>query len=229
MSSTAKEFRIFTDKEGRMIQAKIVKCDPRSGKVTLLRDNGTKATVPAAIFKDSDVSYIKEWMSASQFQLNSKFRIKTDLDKDKVDDKTTAITYTVQLENKTNMLIEGLRVEYAIFVRVAGFNGEKDSEKIYTGALDFDSIYHGQKKELTTAKEELKETYKAYTYQDTESDGYYSYTVTRTGQKKMTEDKISGIWLKVYGPKAGGEQIVRDFTDSRGLDEKYTWPADKFN
>jgi hypothetical protein len=224
----ADEYRTFTDKDGREIRAKVVECNTRSGKVTLLRDNGNKATVPASVFVDSDVEYIKQWVSASQFQISSKFKIKTDIEKKSNSDGPTSVTFSIELANNTNMDIDDVRVEYAAFVRVAGFNGEPDSEKVYTGTLDFQSMGVGQKRMMNTASYELKSTSKSYQYEDTYSDGIGTYTVTRTGYKKTTEDKIAGIWLRVYGPKVGDEQISRDVTDKRGLEEKYTWPASEF-
>ncbi|WP_372798468.1 hypothetical protein [Pontiella sp.] len=224
----ADEYRTFTDKEGREIRAKIVKSDARSGKVTLLRDNGKRATVPAQVFSDDDVAYIREWSAASQFQMNSKFKIKVDEEKKKLGDNKTALAYEVELTNNSNMPLEDVRVDYAIFVRVSGFNGSADTEKIYTGTLKFENLGIGEKRALLTSEEKLTKTYKTYSYEDTETVGYVSYTVTKTGQKKSTEDKLAGIWLKVYGPKVGGAQICRDFTDPSSLQKKYAWPSGKF-
>lgn len=227
-SSVAMEYRAFTDKEGREIKAKIIKVDVRSRKITLERDNRKIATVPLNIFSEADQAYIKEWLVASDFQMNSKFKIKVDDEKDKVDDKKTTLTYDVELDNRTSMKLDNVRVEYAIFVRTSGFNGSNDSEKVFTGTLDFQSLEKGQKRLLATSQETLSKTFRSYQYEDSYSDAYNTYTITKTGYKKSTEDKLSGIWLKVYGPEVGGQQICRDFTEPSGLEKKVTWPKSKF-
>lgn len=59
--SLGETYHSFTDKEGRSIQAKIIKFDSQSMRVTLERENRKVATVPLDIFSEADQEYIRSW------------------------------------------------------------------------------------------------------------------------------------------------------------------------
>ncbi|QBG48683.1 hypothetical protein EGM51_15200 [Verrucomicrobia bacterium S94] len=57
----AADYRLFTDQDGRTIEAKIIKLDASMKKVTLERRNKKKATVPVNVFSEEDQKYILAW------------------------------------------------------------------------------------------------------------------------------------------------------------------------
>ena len=219
------EYRTFTGKEGRETKAKIVKVDTRSGQVTVDPEGGRRnITVPYDIFSLADQAYIREWAAAQDFFMNSRFRISVDEDKEKTGDNTSAVTYNIVLDNRSDLSIPNVRVEYCMCVNTSGFNGKPDTTRTIDGSLDFGRMAPGEKKTLKTSPGELKTTEMSYQYEDTYDNGYTSVTTWRTAQKKATEDKLAGIMLRVYGPAVEGKQIIREYNDPSGVDRKFQWP-----
>jgi len=149
-SCIADEYRAFTDQQGREIKAKILEVDERYGKITVGRENGLKVTVPANIFSAEDQEYIKEWLAAEEFFMNARFRISVDQDKNKKDDDSSEVTYAIKLDNRTNLSIPAVKVEYCTCIKVSGFHGRNDEERMETGSLDFGDLEQGSKKEKAT-------------------------------------------------------------------------------
>ena len=65
ISSVADNYRTFTDKEGRTVNARILKVHSETRKITLERDNKKIVIVPVSIFSKADQTYISEWSPAT--------------------------------------------------------------------------------------------------------------------------------------------------------------------
>lgn len=91
ISAFADEYRSFTDKKGRTIQAIIIKVNKGEKNVTIERDNNKKITVPISVFSEADQDYINAWSpfkkeaasEVSNTELNAN---QTTLSKDQVKD-----------------------------------------------------------------------------------------------------------------------------------------------
>ncbi len=59
ISGTDSELRVFTHKSGTQINASVLSLS--KGKVTILRKDGKKSTIPIDSLSDEDVEYLKVW------------------------------------------------------------------------------------------------------------------------------------------------------------------------
>ncbi|QBG47001.1 hypothetical protein EGM51_06185 [Verrucomicrobia bacterium S94] len=65
LSARGDQYRVFTDANGRSIEAKIVQLDPSGKKVTLERKNRKTATIPVNMLSEEDQNYILSWEKKS--------------------------------------------------------------------------------------------------------------------------------------------------------------------
>ena len=61
IAAFADDYRSFTDKDDRIVRAKILKVDTQRKTVTIERENKRKFTVPIHIFSETDQAYILSW------------------------------------------------------------------------------------------------------------------------------------------------------------------------
>ncbi len=231
-ASAETELRVFTDEQGRAIEARVVDFDAVKGSVQLEREDGQRFWVPPKLFSDDDQSYIKQWIAANRILSDDSLRIS--FDKDKVESFKKGLTddaaatehskgqilrYEIVLQNRSKKPITGLKLEYRYFVMVSTDEGESLKE-LGPRTISVDSIGAGERVTLKTENIAIGETYDRKRVEDplrrAEDVVAYEYT-------KVSEDDLQGIWLKIYGPKIGDETAVRDVTDPDDLQEDYTW------
>jgi tetratricopeptide (TPR) repeat protein len=220
--SSMSDFRIFTAADGRVIEAKIIACEPARGKVQIERSNRKKVWVQADIFSEEDQNYIRDWITTDRFLSNSKFRISVEKQKGKKSSNGTPIYYELTLDNRTRTSLENLNVDYRIMVEEKGYSHRTDSERSVAGHVKFDVLPAGQsiKKKTENVLLVLKYTTQTETtyYSDGSSD-------TDTSKNKVREDKAAGIWLKIQGPELDGNPVIREFIYPSDLNKKYSWDA----
>ena len=223
---SAEDYRIFTDREGRVIEAKVVRFDPRSGKVTIERNNRRKATVSITIFSEADQAYIKEWISAQDFLSNSKLRIsiakkqgKTPSKKNKTQRAKPPCHYEIRLLPSKGTSFETIRIEYCMYIYKDKSKGE-DTLSIRKDRTDNIRLV-AQKQHIEKTKE--VKLYRYYSQQSEQiSDGYGGYT-TGYSYNKTSENDLKGIRVRVYLTTPCGNEFMREICEPASLAKKYEW------
>ena len=139
----ADSYRTFTAQDGRTLKARILQFDATSGKIQIEREDKKKVTVPSSSFSDKDQKYIEKWHVAQTFMSDSKFKldiereeVKTVKKEHEVDigeefgggrrggdsgvivvaiDKNTQYKYKLFLDNKSDVPLKNIIMEYRIF------------------------------------------------------------------------------------------------------------------
>lgn len=70
---TAAEAREFTARDGRRLEAEIVSCSGRSGRVEIRRADGAVIAVNIGAFSPEDQAYIRQWIPVSSFMSDRSF------------------------------------------------------------------------------------------------------------------------------------------------------------
>jgi TPR repeat protein len=218
------KFRIFSAADGRVIEAKIVAWNPSSRKLQIERTNGKKVWVQPGIFSAEDQTYVKTWITANQFLSKTTFRIKAEKIKGKPSDSGRNVHYDLSFDNRTGFSFEGLKVDYRLYVDESGHNGRQDSMRCVGGKIEAGSIPSGEKSKVSTADERLKKIYKQVAYTESNTDIYGNTTTwTAYEKKKIQEDQLQGIWLRISGPSVEGTPVIREFFEPSDLNEKFSW------
>ena len=211
----AEEYRTFTDKNDRKINAMIVKFDQRASKVTVKCENGRKSTVPVDIFSTEDQTYIREWLLAQEFMNPSRFKIEIQKKKgekpappsDKSSRETNemkgieSVFYVIKLDNRGLEDLSNLSYEYWISGsrRFKPLSAHKKSDTFNLTARDSTVI-------LT---DEIPLYRHLSSQQDSSTDSYGNDTTT-TSWNTLSEDKISGIRFKVIFKTQSGNTFTRE-------------------
>jgi hypothetical protein len=230
LSASGDEYRIFTDPQGRAIEAKMLQFNAAKRKIKLERKDGKTFWVSPDVFSGEDAVYIQEWIAAEQIlsekNLRISFRKKTDSADEKDDSgKLTfdgkALHYEVTVENRLALPIESLRIEYLYFIKNRTKTNDKNGPwtiRRVSGRLDI------KKMEASGSRVVLTEP---VTYGDKISHiaVYDRYTGSLSGydEKTMSEEDIEGIWLRIYGPEVNGEAVFRDVCYPEELQDKVSW------
>lgn len=228
---SAEDYRTFTDKEGRTIKAKVVKFDPRSGKVTIQRDNHRKVTVSASIFSEADQTYIEEWLSVQDFLSNSKLRIsivkkqgkscKTGNDfEDQTKRAKSPCHYEIQLMPSLKTSFGRMRIEYCMYIDHDNKKG-KDVLSVETGSFNHFFVVAGKRHSEKTKEVQL---FRYYTRQTDfgGADGYGG-TVTSYSYNKTSEDDLKGVWIRIYLETDSGNEVMREICEPASLSKRYKW------
>ncbi len=230
-----REFRIFTDDQGRAIEAKVISHDPVKGNVQLERTDGKRVWVSPGLFSAGDQAYLKEWIAANRVLSDDSLRVsfdKTRVDhvkKGMTDEERTSegvesdiICYEITLRNRSRKPIEKIKIEYRYFVETEGDNIPRGTLKdVKTGTLTVARIEPGERVMVKTGNLSLDEKFSKTAVYDTRSSGSNQFVGYEMDKK--SEDKLLGIWLKMYGPEIDGEPAVRDVSDPEDLQEEVKW------
>ncbi len=219
----AEEFRIFTDTQGRAIEAKVVDFDDRKGQVKIERADGKRVWAPPEIFAQDDQAYIQEWIKANR--ILSKKNLRVSLDKERGErhggreslSEEEEVYFEVEFYNRTKEPIEGVRVEYKYFIE--GHRG--GHARTVNGSFVLNKLAPQGRRTIETKTTKLKTTY----HIETEiSSGY------RTGRSstsyyyvKDTEEDLDGFWVRIYGPEVNGISSYRDISYPSDLKDKRRW------
>ncbi|VGO21099.1 hypothetical protein [Pontiella sulfatireligans] len=222
------DYRTFTGTDGRGIKAKIVKCDLRSGKVTVERENRRKITVPVDVFSFADQAYIKDWLALQNFLSNSKLRVSVDKRKGKAGETSETkrakppCFYEIQLDNKSGAVFDGIWVEYCMYMNTEGFKGAPDKLTVEAEKSDvFKLPVQGKHLEMT---KEVK-LFRYYTAQTDHSFDSSGYPDSSTSYNKTFEDNMEGIRVRIYLKTPTGNTFMREICDPASVEDKYAWKA----
>tara|TARA_X000000950_G_scaffold104156_1_gene131362 strand:+ start:915 stop:1631 length:717 start_codon:yes stop_codon:yes gene_type:complete len=213
----------FTLPDGRSLEAEIVQYDERSGQVELKRTDGKLVKIKPSVFVKSDQDYITEWFLHSVF--NGK-DISVDINKKKVGQRKEdgnahfmridEFLYQIEIENRSNIEISELDVEYRIFYEQEENDMDKGRvvkhDRTVQGDLEIELLAAKGKRIFSSKEVELVK----YEFNSTE---YY----VPGGDPQATQGSIKGIWVRVECESTGGMKSVRDFYEPSSIEGKYSW------
>ena len=236
--ASADEFRIFSDPQGRAIEAKIVKFDSVKGKIQVERKDGQRVWVQPEQFSKDDQAYIKEWISADQVLSETNLRVtfkkvKIESYNDKKDSggstaqynfsKGEVVQYEITLSNRSKLPVTDLKLESRFFVQFEKGDNEKLKDTKPT-TIVVGVIAPGKSVTVKTGQLTVEDRYsRTAVYGYSNRYGNSTQEVTGYNETKISEEKLLGLWLKVYGPEVDGERVVRDVLEPRGLDDDVSW------
>ncbi|MDF7798031.1 hypothetical protein P4C99_01050 [Pontiellaceae bacterium B1224] len=206
------EFRAFTAKDGRTLEARIVEYDARKGKIKIERQGAGMVWVAPNVFGEADQAYIKEWISASAFLEEKSLRVSVDKknlgrsgSKEKTQREIEKVGYEVEIKNYSKQALDISKIEYRYYVRNVRREGGEDTEKTVHGTLALGRLDPGASHELKTDSLPLVTKFKI----QLEGDGY---GIPEKIPVKMSEEELLGIWIRIYGPEVDGTALYRDIT-----------------
>jgi len=216
-------FRVFTDVQDRSIEAKIIEYDSIKGMLKIERNDGKSSWVRPDVFTAADQVYIRDWIAADLILSEQSLRISMkkqtlgetgSKEQNKVSEK---VCFQVTIDNRTAASIDGLKVEYRYYVKTIGSGTRKDSEKTVPGSLNVGSLAPKERKQINTQPVYLDTVYRTVRT-------YSRYNnAPLESLNKVSEDDLTGIWLRVYGPALDGEPSVRDVCYPTDLKETVRW------
>lgn len=228
----AEDFRVFTSQDGRVIEARLVKVDARSKKVTLERENRKKATVPIGALSETDQTYIKDWVAAQDFLSNSKFRVSIDKRKGPVEDKRAETKrpkapcyYEIKLHNRSASGLSGINAEYCVYKITDHNKGDtKSSVDVISGRKLNISLLAGD--DLLWPTEQVK-LYRIYSAQTDWSYDEFGSRISSTSYNKVSEDDVEGVWVKLTYKTSLGNIFTRDVCEPESIKEDFSWKSSR--
>ncbi|GHB94892.1 hypothetical protein [Cerasicoccus arenae] len=212
----ADDYRDFTDKAGRVMQAKPVSVI--GNQVRIQREDGQEFNVSTDIFAKADQEFLDEWMLLHLAKNDRLFKIGAKEDgtrKEKTDREPMTYYnwegfYKLSIENKSDLILDDIRVEYRFFVFDDTIAAQKRSEgqtDKTSGDLKIKLI--GPRKTVVVETDKAK-------MQESKLDG--GWVFTNSGDR-ASKDKLEGIHLKVFK----GDLELLDYSEPTSLREKYKW------
>lgn len=215
LSAGYADTRIFTDKDGRSIEAELVRYNDSKMLVTIKRAGSRREmNVPITIFSAADQKYIEMWGSTQDFQDR---KLQADIRRMKkiVDSKaTTASTqvktrhwFKVVFENNTKTSFNDLEIEYVMYYEQEHHIRSGQDVEMKRG-----SLYHKDKVSLPAGKTtefEMKPV-TLYTW--------------KTYSLKPVDSEMVGARVRLTYTPESGKPEVKEFSYPEGLREM--WKTD---
>jgi len=212
-------FRPFVTADGRSLNAAVKDYNEHNGKIQLKREDGKLIWVLPTVFSEPDQEYIQQWIAANQFMSPTKFKIKGTSDKNRSSKNLTQIVHEITLENRTDFPLKNLRIEYRTFIFKKILNkdseGNKDSNRV-DGGMFIADIPIGRKISKVTQPANLTTVFK-HLSEGNASTGISYYDL------KISQEKLEGVWIKVYGPEIDGKPSVREWCNPSDTREDFAW------
>ncbi len=208
-------FHTFTDQQGRVVEARILRQEPKSGKIWLETKAQRKIWVDPKIFSTKDREYIARWLQMEPF-LNPKTLL-ISIGKKDGEWKTTGkigfttrnrrekpTRYTIRLENTSDSAIDKIRMEYCLYIE------KKSGSQSYIEVKPYSKTVGSLKpKEIIELRSVSGKNVR--------------------GTKSGGTDTGVGGCFRLYA-SSGKEEVMREIRHPRFLSEKkYPWkvPAKK--
>ena len=212
------DFRTFTDKQGRQMQAKINQVS--GNDVFIERRDGLATKVSAAIFSEEDQAFIRQW-AVNQALKNGAIEVRFS---DEESGKTTVSSggikttkydahYEVILKNTTDDAIGDIHVEYLMLKFEDKMAAKKRSEgelERKKGKMHLERLSGRSEKRLPTDSFPMRET---------ELEPGYVWGGAEAGKARDSKDKLEGIWVKVFV----GDLLVLEDARPQSLMRKEVW------
>lgn len=220
----AKQYRDFTDTQGRTIRGCILAYNEKTGVVSFERSNRRMAKVPFSIFSEKSQQQIISWQIKKYFTSNSSFKVSATRQETKnkrlskngerILQRAENASYEITLENKSSTTFKDLKIEYCIYYEQET-DGQSTSipaeEGVLCGSVSDISLPQKSKKSIDS---EAVIIYKA----TLNSDNYY----TDSGKSKLN-GKVNGIWIRIHTKLPSGEKVIREYSRPDKIAGKYKW------
>lgn len=230
------EYRIFSDGNGRTVEAKIIKYDADKEVVRIeSREDRSRYNVQTGYFSDEDQNYIRDWGLIQAFMSESKFKVsaeKKSHDKEKKEGiiakkSVQPVSYEVKLQNCSGRPLPKMRLEYCLLWEQE--QDIKDKSKKGTQSRDKEKVLMSRKgradiepfeKEtvLKTDVAELKFRRRA---------GAGELVYSSGGLPKSLSAYMKGILVKIHMTTPGGQTVAREYCYPSDLSKKYSWDSVK--
>lgn len=216
--STATEYRAFTDTQGRVIEAKLIRFNESKNSVQVER-KGKRSTsfVPLSIFSQADQKYIKSWNQNQAF-LSDRY-LSVDVNRIKKKDESEGAysmattyyshCYNLELNNKSTAAFNNISVKYVIYyAQEHHINGRSDKEErfgTFFGEFTVDLPMRTEK--------EIK------------TDNIFLMTYRESGYDEVWPDlngDIEGLIVKFSLKTDSGEEVIREFRHPEGFKKPWT-------
>jgi hypothetical protein len=228
-STIASDFRLFTSTDGKTIQGKVIRIEPKDKKVTIQRDNGVMVTVPMAIFCAEDQEHFKEWIKFEGIQSESKFKISCSrrvvkkwteemlgtinytsgaTEKNQVvgKKKFNEIGFDIAIRNNNNYDIKNVTVKYCIFYEQDSGGGSKAGVR-----------FGSEKLELIPSRTEHVISSKTVQVCKLETNAEFL-------NSRVEKGDVDGIWVKICVEDKNGNLItLRETSTPDSLLKSKTW------
>jgi hypothetical protein len=232
----AAEYRVFTDAQGRAIEAKIIAHDSVEGLIQVERTDGRRVWVQPALFSPDDQTHIREWIDAYRVLSEDNLRVAvekikvrtfkkgmTDEERTREAVESEVICYEITLQNRSRQPIADVKIEYRLYVET---DADDLPENVVKGTkpeiLVIDRIEPGKRISVRTGNLVLEKKFKKEAvYEELYMGGpreFKGYDID-----KISEDDLLGIWLRINGPPLDGEPTIRDVSEPEDLAEDVDW------
>lgn len=214
-TASAQSYRTFRDESGREIEARPISV---VGKlVRIERKDGHEFNVNPDIFVKEDAQYLETWMYQFLGLNGNLLAIKTKSGKSDTERTRSASThskkwkgfYKIEIENKSDLHLDGLRVEYRYykFSDVAGAKKKSQGTHSTISGKSSISLLPRRSTEITTTEVDMSES---------QLNPGWSYF---EGGSKTAKDKLTGIWVRVYK----GKKMITQFANPTSLMTEKKW------
>lgn len=212
------DFRTFTDKQGRQMQAKINQVS--GNDVFIERRDGLVTKVSAAIFSEEDQVFVRQWArqqnlkdGAIEARFSDKESEKTTISSGGIKSTKYDAHYEVVLKNTTDQEIQDIRLEYLMLK----FKDQMAAKRRSQGDLE-------RKKgkihlERLSGRSEQRLPTNSFPMRETELEPGYVWGGAEAGKARDSKDTLEGIWVKVYA----GDLLVLEDARPKSLMRKEVW------
>jgi hypothetical protein len=214
-------FRIFTDRQGRAVSAKIINVDAQRGLVELQLENKRRKKIKPSIFCEKDQTYIRDWQSLRMFNSSSSFKVELKkkvveswTEKGSVQRDFERVMYEMVLMNRGAEPLENLEVAYNIFYEQEQLatSGQYTDKHCTKGRI--------QREQVAPRSSNTLNSESVVVFDQHLSGGYDGYV---GGLPERQEGDIKGIWLRVTLTMPSGASAMREFLSPKSLKSHHSW------
>jgi hypothetical protein len=227
-----KQYRDFTDTQGRTIRGRILSYNKARGEVHLERDNGRTAKVPATIFSEVDREYIEKWNNESGVRSTSRFRVSCNrravknwqeimkgtinyTDGSKEHDQVVGkkdfeeVNYEIEFANRNSYPITDLVLEYCIYYEQEALvkNEPEAQQGILFGSIPIEKLDASEKKTVTTDS--------AVVFKEETNASFLN--------SRLLRGDVTGIWTRLYLQTGEEKTLVREEALPDSLPKSRQW------
>lgn len=244
----------FTSSDGRTIQAKIIEFDSSRNKVRIKRDNGKLVWVPIDAFSENDQTYVREWHISTILFSNSNLAVAIDKKTGNSDSyhkvldgwqshypgiKYNDVTYSIKIDNRSNIPLGNLSVDYRIYYQSKrkekiGESELRDTSDGHKGWFSIDSSNYEKTivpffksgnfviTELAKQKSFTTLTDKVRLRKGTEAKYGNVQGRFRSYQVREIDDEVMGLILRISAPLPSGGWARKEYSYPSDLMESIT-------
>ncbi len=196
------ELREFSNSEGQTIMARLIAADEKTAKIQM--ENGREVEAGITYFSQADQDYIAEWRKTNKPEITYQFEVdytKKRRDRETRNEGNVEVTYEnwyyeVEVENLSQVDLEGLELQYKIYKSVNAdaaetrYRGEglvrEGPFLVRKGKVDLKPVAYLKSVSAETETMMISKS-------QLDPDYYYV-----DGDKSKKKDEIDGFWIKLF-------------------------------